>query len=137
MNGYDRPLGITILAIIIFLIGSLLILTGVATVFLGGIVVGFIGLAVLRGFIGGAIISIGVIEVILGIVNFIVGWGLIKGMNWARIIIIILSIASILGGIILLPTPLFPSGLLDIIISLAIIYYLTRPYVVRYFKQQA
>ena len=79
-----------------------------------------------------AILGAGVF--IMGAIGIIIGWGLWNGKDWARIIMIIFLILGIISG-------LFPliyldiSGLVGVAIDIIIIYYLTRPHVVAFFKQ--
>ena len=111
-------------------------------------------------FIGGVAIVIGGVLIAIGIVSFIVAYGLLKGMGWAWTVTVVLSIISIvlsvittiatvqallwlgLGIILILPpaAPMDPSpppppfgGIASIIISGIIIYYLYRPHVKAYF----
>ena len=89
----------------------------------------------LAGLLGGAGIAIGGIMIILGIISFIVAWGLLKGKPWAWTVTIILSIISIVMGVVSLVGGNFGS-ILNIIIAGVIIYYLYRPHVKAYFGKQ-
>jgi hypothetical protein len=112
--------------------------------------------------IGGGPIAIGSVMIAIGIVSFVIAYGLLKGLRWAWTVTIVLSIISIvlsvitaiatvqalvgLGlGIILPPTAIIdpsspppPFGaIISIIISGIIIYYLHRPNVKAYFGKAA
>lgn len=92
----NRPVGVTILAVLAFFFGGLLAL-GALLAFLGGAIASHLttsgGLKMLAG-VGSAII--GVILLGFAIVYIIDGIGLLKLANWARILTIILVLLSVL-----------------------------------------
>jgi amino acid transporter len=175
-----RPTGVTIIAILNIVVGIILLLGGIAFIAAGialsslppsafedgnlaaddSDIDDFSGIP--PSLIGGGPIAIGSIMIAIGIVSFIVAYGLLKGMAWAWTVTVVLSIISIvlsvittiatvqallwLGlGIILPPAaPMDPSpppppfgGIASIIISGIIIYYLYRPQVKAYFGKGA
>jgi hypothetical protein len=83
-------------------------------------------------FIGGVAIVIGGVLIAIGIVSFIVAYGLLRGMGWAWTVTVILSIASIVLNAISIATGNL-GGIVSIIISGIILYYLYRPHVKAYF----
>ncbi len=99
----DRPLGVTILAILQILGGLL--------AFVGGMVI------LVLPFFGWLI---GPIIIILGIFDLVIGWGLWAMKSWAWMTAIILNIIGIILGI---PT----QDWFGIIISIIIILYLQQP----------
>jgi len=90
------------------------------------------GQMALAGLVGGAGIAVGGILIILGIISFIVAWGLLKGKGWAWSLTLILSIISIIIGIVSMAAGNFGS-IINIIIAGIIIYYLYRPHVKAFF----
>jgi hypothetical protein len=101
------------------------------------------------------LIAVGSVMIAIGIVSLIVAYGFLKGIEWAWTVTIVLSIVSIalivitiatvqwqsvwLGTGIILPAapvdpppPLPPGGIISMIISGIIIYYLYRPNVKAY-----
>lgn len=107
-----RPLGITIIAILLIINGIIFLVTGT-------------GILIFLPFIGIPLI-------IIGIANLFVAWGLLKGKGWAWIftlivngISIILNAVSIASGNV--------GAIVGIIINAVIIYYLYRPNVRSYF----
>jgi len=70
----------------------------------------------------------GIIILLLAVIGFIMAWGLWAGKRWAWTITMILSAIGIVLGLFSLP-----GSIVSIIIYLAIIYYLTRPYVKAYY----
>lgn len=77
-------------------------------------------------------IAIGGIIAAIGVVSFIVAYGLLKGMRWAWALTVVLSIISIVLNAIPLATGNL-GGIISIIISGIILYYIYRPHVKSYF----
>ena len=87
-----------------------------------------------QALLGGIGIAIGVGLLAISIVSFIVAYGLLKGRGWAWTIAIILSIISIVWNAITIATAgNVIGGIVSIIISVVILYYLYRPHVKAYF----
>lgn len=82
--------------------------------------------------IGPAAIAIGIVIIILGIVSFIVAYGMLKGMGWAWSVTVVLSIVVIVLNAVSIATGNF-GGIVNIIISVIIVYYLYRPHVKSFF----
>jgi len=73
--------------------------------------------------------GIGVVLLILAVLGFIMTWGLWSGKSWSRTITMILNVISIVTGIFSLP-----GSIISILISIALIYYLTRPHIKAYYQ---
>jgi hypothetical protein len=86
-----------------------------------------------QSFLGGLGIAFGAVLVAIAVVSFVVAYGLLKGKGWAWTVSIILSIISIVWNAITLITAANYGGIISIIISGIIIYYLFRPHVKAYF----
>jgi hypothetical protein len=152
----SRPLGVTIIAILNIIGGVLMLIFGIGVVILGAIVptlppsafnqsqiqgnltagqspipAGAPPMA-LQSLLGGLGIAFGAVLVALAIVSFIVAYGLLKGRGWAWTVTLILSIISIVWNAITIATGNI-GGIISIIISAVIIYYLYRPHVKAYF----
>ena len=149
-----RPTGVTIIAVLAIIAGALLLFGGISLVALAP----FIGhievnddtynsntslslnvsgtvvtipnnpLYVLGGFIG----ILGAMLIVLGIANFVVAWGLLKGKGWAWIVTIIINIISAVLNIISIVAGSIGS-IGGLIINGIIIYYLYRPNMKSYF----
>lgn len=87
----------------------------------------------LQSFIGGLGIAFGAVLVAIAIVSFVVAYGLLKGRGWAWTLAIVLSIISIVWNAITLATAANFGGIISIITSGIILYYLFRPHVKEYF----
>ncbi len=99
----ERPAGVTVLAILYFLQGFLAILAG--AIFASFEVFGLFGFALVCGSV----------LIIIGIIDFIIGWGLWSLQSWARIVAIIFAVIGLLN---------FPIGT---IISIIVLWYLFKP----------
>ncbi len=115
-NG-NRPLGITILALLSF-IGAIISLVAAfaAPVLLTSISSAYASVA------GGLLMVVGVIGAIIGLV---VGYGLWTGRKWAWWLEVILSVLSILSILTL--------NIVAFVIGIIIVYYMTRKNVKAYF----
>jgi hypothetical protein len=87
----------------------------------------------LQSFLGGLGIAFGAVLVAIAVVSFTVAYGLLKGKGWAWTVAIILSIISIVWNVVTLATAANFGGIISIIISGIILYYLFRPHVKAYF----
>jgi uncharacterized membrane protein (DUF2068 family) len=139
----SRPIGVTIIAILNIIGGIIMLLGGITLVAAGTILPSLPPSAFQNGnltepninlsgippsFAGGTAIAIGGVIIAIGIVSFIVAYGLLKGMRWAWTLTVVLSIISIVLNAISIATGNI-GGIVSIIISGIIIYYLYRPHV--------
>ncbi len=138
MTAVPRPTGVAILGILGFIGSIITILIGIGglvlSAFLGSILTAF-GASSLAGAVAGlavAILSVGIL--VAGLIYLLLSWGLWSGKNWARIIWIIFSILGALGALGTIATSAYAAGVVDLVINVLIIYYLTRPHVAAYFK---
>jgi hypothetical protein len=83
-------------------------------------------------FFGGTATVIGGVLIAIGIVSFIVAYGLLKGMRWAWTVTVVLEIISIALNAISIATGNI-GGIVSIIISGIILYYLYKPHVKAFF----
>jgi hypothetical protein len=123
-----RPVGVTILAI-------LMILWGFVPLIFGFIDLGASAYAWLTFWAPAGLGIIGaIIEIIWGILYLAGGFGLLSLKNWARILAIIINILGLIGGIILTVTIVGAIiGIPMIILSIIIIWYLAREETAAYF----
>lgn len=110
MQQKQRPLGVTIIAI-------LMIISGIALLSTGAILL---------------VVGIGVVPIVLGIASFVMAYGLWKGKGWAWTITLIISVISIISAIVSIVFHGY-GAITNIIINAVIIYYLYRPNVKAYF----
>lgn len=116
-TGIERPTGVTILVILVFIVGLFGALLGFLLLIASGIATDY-G----YGFIEAFLEIFGAILLLLGLVSFVDGWGLWNLKKWGFQLAMILSVIGIIWGIISLPI-----GIILIIIYGIIVYYLTRP----------
>ena len=100
-TGIERPTGVQILAVLEIL---------------GGVLGIIAGLSAGSGF--------GMGTLLIGLVNFAIGWGLWELKKWAYQVALILAILGFIGALIL---SLILIGIPLLIIYAVILYYLTRP----------
>jgi hypothetical protein len=154
----SRPLGVTIIAILNIIGGVIMLIFGIGLITLGAVLPSLppsvfnqsqiqgnltAGQApippsgappmALQSLFGGVGIAFGAVLVAIAIVSFVVAYGLLKGRGWAWTVTLILSIISIVWNAITLATAANFGGIISIIISAVIIYYLYRPHVKAYF----
>ena len=132
-----RPTGVTIIAILNIIGGIIMLIGGIGATVAGAILPSLpISQSDLSGvppmLLGAGAIGIGIILIILGILSFVVAYGLLKGMGWAWTLTLVLSIASIVLNAISIATGNF-GAIISIIISAIIIYYIYRPHVKAFF----
>jgi multisubunit Na+/H+ antiporter MnhG subunit len=83
-------------------------------------------------FVGGVVIGIiGGIMLVIGILGFAVAYGYWNGRGWAWTLGMVITVISLILDLLSLP-----EGALGLIINALIIYYLTRPYVKRWFGKK-
>jgi len=135
----SRPTGVTIIAILNIISGIIMLAGGLGLAAISSVLPTMTtidpnagGQMALAGLVGGAGIAVGGILIILGIISFIVAWGLLKGKGWAWSLTLILSVISIIIGIVSMAAGNFGS-IINIIIAGIIIYYLYRPHVKAFF----
>jgi hypothetical protein len=121
-----RPTGVTIL-------GVLAILGGLAGLGGGALLLGLSGV-VASTYPGGAglVAALGALFLIIGILQLVYGIGFFGGKGWAWTLAIIGSILNIVVGIVAIAIGSFGS-FFGLIISLLILYYLTRPRIKAFF----
>ena len=125
-----RPLGVTIVAILMIIGGIILLGTGVFGL-IAGIGLSALGLGEMGAFVT-AIIVVSIIVIALGIASLIVSWGLIKAKSWAWKITVILSIIIVITSIVSIATG-NPIQIIHLIVYGVILYYMYRPDVRTYF----
>lgn len=126
-TGRRRPLGVTIVAILMIVNGIILMAGGAFGVSTAGILGAEVG-----GLLVGGIMAISSVVIALGIASLVIAWGLITGKGWAWVVTVILSIISIIMSIISIVAGNFGS-IISLIINGVILYYMYRPDVKSYF----
>lgn len=146
-----RPTGVTIVAFLMIANGVILISGGVLTIIFAPAIIqpiiqnmnknltinsgGTNITAELATSIGGAIMNlitvVSGVAIALGAATFPIAWGLFTVKGWAWLVTVIICIILVIIGIISLIAP--STGIITLIISGIILYYLYRPQVKGYF----
>lgn len=128
MAGNERPTGVTVLAILDIIGGSLCVIGTVAFYLLVSTLESYL----LRQVLGTVMMAIAAVGGIFGILYLVAAYGLWIGKGWAWWLTIILSILGLMGGLMYMIGGL-PYGIIPIAIDILIIYYFTRPNVKAFF----
>jgi len=116
MQEKTRPLGVTIIAILIVISGVLILIVGIGLIF----------------------VVFGAIPLAIGLAYLVMAYGLLNGRGWAWTISTIVLIIGIIIQIISIPRTIssgssLSGDIISIAISVFILYYLYRPHVKSYF----
>jgi len=131
-----RPTGVTVIAILHFIGAGFATLAGVGAIF----GMGFLSMmAAHNSRLGGAMLAglgvvLAIILFIVAAVAILIGWGLWRLHNWARVTAIVFSGIAILGamsGVVMLHFApfLIVGGVVRLAIAVGIIWYLLQPHV--------
>ncbi len=127
----ERPLGVTILAVLSILGGALLILVGILAAALGAVFASALASS-MHGIPLILAAEIGIVLIIGGAIELLIGWGLWKGAGWAWWLTVIfdalgviMSIASLASGNV--------GSVIGLIINAVILYYFFKPHVKAFF----
>jgi hypothetical protein len=145
-----RPVGVTIIAVLWFVGAVLCVVGGIGMMVGGGFMATLInqqggqGAGAGAGVFAGLGAAVGVIFLVFAAIGFLLGWGLLKLKNWARLVTIILMAISIAFGLLGLVGTLTHFNLFAFVWSVCwlaiyalIIWYLLKPEVKAAFQAQA
>jgi hypothetical protein len=134
----QRPVGISIIAVLAALVGVLcfvgaVLLAALSTVggFLTDMIEGLGGGIMpfdIGGLLSAFLLAFAGIAAIVGILYLVTAYGLWTGRGWARMLAIVLLILDIIGGIVTLP-----GGIVSIIIGGVLLWYFFTPAVKTFF----
>ena len=134
----QRPVGISIIAVLAALVGILsfvgaVLLAALSTVgsFLTDMIEGLGGGIMpfdIGGLLSAFLLAFAGIAAIVGILYLVTAYGLWTGKGWARMLAIVLLILDIIGGIVTLP-----GGIVPIIIGGVLLWYFFTPAVKAFF----
>ena len=129
-----RPKGILIISILWFIAGVLAFsILGISIISPG---THLLDLLSASNFPPGTSIGIVVILIlILGLIVLSTGWGLLKGQKWAWwMTVIIFASAGIVDAVRVVLGSINIEGIVGVLIAVGILFYLTRPGVLKFFK---
>ncbi len=112
-NGIARPMGVTLVGVIIVISGLL------------GVLLGVLGLFNLNDAVGAGIWGV-IVSMVIGIIYLLVAKGIFDGHRSSRLIVAILTVINLLKGISYLSAgrEIIVNGLIDIIVALIVLYLL-------------
>ncbi|MHA1711033.1 MAG: DUF7144 family membrane protein [Candidatus Freyarchaeota archaeon] len=126
----SRPAGVTLLGVLYIIMAIIYILSGI---------VGFLLTSPFGDLFGPTLIFSGamaIVPIVIGIIDLVIGWGLLALKGWARILAIVFAILGLLGG--LASLIVFPIGtiigIIEIILSIIILWYLFKPEIASAFE---
>jgi hypothetical protein len=143
-----RPVGVTILAILNFIMAAFCLLGGIGMILGGGVIATMLsqqgqGSAGAAGILAGLGAAAGVFIIIIGGVSALVGFGLWKLKGWARIVSIVLfaisgafQLLGILGTLAHFNLFALIWGAFWVAVDAFVIWYLLKPEVKAAFQQQ-
>jgi len=123
-----RPTGVTILAILGFIVAALLIFAGIALVALGPLILSMVRESMSPHFLALVAGGLGVFLLVLGGIELVISWGLWTGQSWAWWLEVIFSALGLLSSLVDLPR-----GVIGLLINALILYYFFKPHVKEYF----
>ena len=130
-NSGKIPVGVKILSILAYIGAAFTLLAGLAMLFGASAISALISQKIpMMGasLVGIGLIIVGIIFIALSVLDFFIGKGLWNGQNWARILVLVFAVLSVLGS-------LMPFDIVSIVISGLIIWYLGfNKEAVAYFK---
>ncbi|MHB8604871.1 MAG: hypothetical protein ACYDCK_06400 [Thermoplasmatota archaeon] len=130
-----RPLGVSVIGALYIVAAAFAGLAALFVVFEGA-VVGATGRALTNGFFdffAGSFFFAAAFVAIVGVCSLLLGLGLLRGANAARIVAIVVSVLAALGDVRGLRQGAAARSLLGIAVSAVIVWYLAKNDVKRYF----
>ena len=124
----SRPLGVTLLGILHLIGGSGSLVMAAAGAAILGVSGGMGYFGMFSAALGGIFL---ILFGILAVIEFVIAGALFSGKPWGRIIVIILSIISLIMGLVTIIGNTF--SLLSIILDVIVLWYMWRPHVITYF----
>jgi hypothetical protein len=101
----NRPVGVTVIAVLEFIAAAFCVLVGLAFMLGGGLLAtimsqsGAQGSAAGAGILGAVGAAAGVFVLVFGALYILTGWGMLKLRGWARIVTLVLAGLAILGSL--------------------------------------
>ena len=145
----SRPMGVTIVSILMIVNGALLVGGGIFTILvipniineqlagnqtnitIGGQTNIQVGKTI-TGLINTIIVGVSSVSIALGVTAFVLAWGLLNGKGWSWLITVILAIIYVIFSIVAVISGGFTS-FITLIINGAIVYYMYKPPIKAYF----
>lgn len=103
----ERPVGITILAILGYIGAGIFLLVALLTLFLGPTIASFLQNTISAAILAAGSIFLAIFLLITATLEFFIARGLWKGQKWAKIVTIVFASLGVLGALWNLPETLF------------------------------
>lgn len=117
----EIPTGVKILSILSYIGAVFTLLAGLAMIFVADSILNLIPSGVLSSIgitlTGSIMVFAGIVCILFGLLDYFVGRGLWNGKNWARILVLVFSVLSVVSSIV-------PFDLGSLVIGGVIIWYL-------------
>lgn len=133
----ERPSGVTILAVLSYLGAAAMVLFALFAFVAGGMIMDLVGNeGPASFFVGAGAAFVGIGALFFAAINGVIGWGLWTGRGWAWILTVVFEgIWALFGLLGLLDGDV--GSLVPVAIAGAILWYLFRPWVRRFFGHAA
>jgi glucan phosphoethanolaminetransferase (alkaline phosphatase superfamily) len=129
-----KPIGVILIAVFYFLASILYLATAIIAFFYKNLLTQLPNFNIPEAFVDQAILTLGILFLVLSLLSLIIAIALLKRKNWARVFVIIFSFILIIGGVFSLIEGNYISSI-NLLINLIIAAYLLfSKKVKRYFK---
>jgi hypothetical protein len=95
----ERPTGVTVIAVLDFIGAGLVALVAIGLIALGGVLTTAMSSTPLAALTGAGAVIVAVICLGFAALGIVIGIGMLKLRNWARIVTIVLTGLGLLGGV--------------------------------------
>lgn len=128
LSNKDRPMGVTILAILEAVVGLYYLVAGFGEIVAASIIRSLTLAAIPSTILPMIPRVLGAALVLIGLLSIVLAWGLWTGKSWARNVALVFAILAIIVS-------LLSFHIIGLVIDVIIVYYLTRPNIKQFFTK--